>query len=267
MSILTAKDLMKPPVAAPAHAYVIEAVGLLRSGDYSQLPVVEGERLVGVFTKARLLDILLYQGDLQKLRVADVMMRTYTAVAPDTPLNVLLEHLTDGSPFVLVVADAGRLAGVVTPRDLLVLAEPWLLIQAVEAMLRRVIDRRLAAVDRKWTRNLLPAGYRHRWEQERDDPRNQDARPPGTWPEGLQLLQYASFWDYRYLVERYWDQAFRRLFLHRDETLGHLAVLHRARNLMAHVRPVEPELRMTAAAAARALLRNLRTEEGQEDQA
>lgn len=265
--MIRARDLMHPPVAVPAHAYVIEAVGLLRSGDYSQLPVVEGDRLVGVFTKARLLDILLYQGNLQQMRVADVLVQEFTTVTPDTPLNVLLGYLADGPghPF-LLVREGERLVGVVTPRDLLVLAEPWLLIQEVEFLLRRTIDRRLASVDRRWARRLLPDGFRRRWEQERDDPRNQEARPPDHWPEGLQLLQYATFWDYRWLVEKHWDQAFSTLFLHREETLGHLAVLHRTRNLMAHVRRVEPELRLAAEAAARALLRYLRQDEDQEEQ-
>ncbi|MEW5955112.1 MAG: CBS domain-containing protein [Candidatus Micrarchaeota archaeon] len=91
-----------------------EAASRMRRNAISQLPVLEGGRPVGLVTETALLDALA-RGEVKGVR--DVMAEAPPVVSESTPISALaglLKHY----PLVLV-ADKGRVKGVVTKSDLL----------------------------------------------------------------------------------------------------------------------------------------------------
>lgn len=85
--------------------------------DVSQLPVMEGERVVGILDESDLL--LSVQGDPGKFSqpVSTAMARSVVTIAPDAPISELLPIFA--KDLVAVVADQGRFVGLITKIDLL----------------------------------------------------------------------------------------------------------------------------------------------------
>ncbi|HZP13799.1 MAG TPA: pyridoxal-phosphate dependent enzyme [Nevskiaceae bacterium] len=85
--------------------------------DVSQLPVMEGDRLVGILDES---DLLVYVGETPKKlndAVAKAMVGNVETIAPDAPLSALLPIFQ--RDHVAVVADHGRFIGLITRIDLL----------------------------------------------------------------------------------------------------------------------------------------------------
>lgn len=106
-------------LSLPATAGVREAVTLMRSHDVSQLPVREGDGFLGVVTEASLLEGILAGG----AGPGDGGIRPYvrrdaiTTVEAESPLEELALVFAGGR--ISVVTDEGRIAGLLTPIDLL----------------------------------------------------------------------------------------------------------------------------------------------------
>jgi len=93
---------------------VKEAIKIMKKHAISQLPVIEGQRLVGLISESIILDSLISgKGELVK----DVMEDSPPVVSIKTDINIvsnLLRHFP-----IVVVADNGKFEGVVTKSDLL----------------------------------------------------------------------------------------------------------------------------------------------------
>ncbi|MDO9453865.1 MAG: pyridoxal-phosphate dependent enzyme [Stagnimonas sp.] len=96
---------------------LLQAYRRMKLFDVSQLPVMEGERIVGILDES---DVLLsVQGDPARFSqsVASAMCATVVTIAPNAPIQELLPIFA--KDLVAVVSDHGRFVGLITKIDLL----------------------------------------------------------------------------------------------------------------------------------------------------
>jgi predicted transcriptional regulator len=114
---LTVGDLMRRgPVTVEPAAPLTTAAQRMEGGAYSQLPVVEGGRVVGSLSETSLLRALADPA-LRRGRVKDVLERAYPTVDERFPADLVAPILAH-YPAVLVAA-RGELVGIVTKADLI----------------------------------------------------------------------------------------------------------------------------------------------------
>ncbi|CAN5473529.1 CBS and ACT domain-containing protein [soil metagenome] len=108
---------------------VMEAMQLLKSGGFRRMPVVDGDKLIGIVTdkdlkdatpsKATTLSVYELNYLLTKLAVRDVMTGSVITLAPADPVEraalLMEEHKISGLP----VVEKRRLVGIITISDLL----------------------------------------------------------------------------------------------------------------------------------------------------
>ena len=124
----TVADLMSETVIVLQHDEAIAgSVDDLDRFRLRHLPVVEGDRVVGVVTHRELVRALLRRqpGDPAPL-VAEVMSPDVVTVAPDAPVSEALALLITRKTGCLLVVDARGLAGIVTEYDCVKLARALL---------------------------------------------------------------------------------------------------------------------------------------------
>jgi CBS domain-containing protein len=98
-----------------------DAAEFMASRQVSALPVVEGARLVGIITERDLVQRLVAVGlDPATTEVARVMSSTLVMVRPGESYEQALALMKRNHVRHLLVVDGGRLQGVVSMRDLLV---------------------------------------------------------------------------------------------------------------------------------------------------
>lgn len=108
------------PVTAPADMTVREAARLMKDRNIGALMVVEGERLVGVFTERdALFRVLAAALPAAETRLAQVMTRNPQTIAPNSGFTVALQMMHDGRYRHLPVVEDGRVIGIVSVRDAL----------------------------------------------------------------------------------------------------------------------------------------------------
>ncbi|HEY8369997.1 MAG TPA: CBS domain-containing protein [Thermodesulfobacteriota bacterium] len=121
---------MQPlPETATPDMPVAEAYRLMRRGGFRHLPVVDGERLVGIVSDRDLprarpevaAPDSAAAGDqtMARLVVRDVMSREVTTVDPDRPVEEAARLMLDLRIGSLPVVEEGRLVGILTETDLL----------------------------------------------------------------------------------------------------------------------------------------------------
>jgi CBS domain-containing protein len=98
---------------------VAEAARLMSSEDVGSLPIVEGERLVGMLTDRDITVRVVAEGkDPQSTSVGDVASRDVVSVDPqqdlDEALRLMAQHQVRRLP---VVEEDGRLVGIVAQAD------------------------------------------------------------------------------------------------------------------------------------------------------
>jgi cystathionine beta-synthase len=104
-------------VTARSDMTVREVVGTLRSLGISQLPVLEGEKLLGIVHEVDLLRHLVSgQGTLDS-PIRDLVESDYATVSPDTKVELLKSVVNEAK--LAIVLDQGKLAGIVTKIDLI----------------------------------------------------------------------------------------------------------------------------------------------------
>ncbi|HLK70831.1 MAG TPA: pyridoxal-phosphate dependent enzyme [Steroidobacteraceae bacterium] len=89
----------------------------MRLFDVSQIPVMEGERLVGILDESDLLMHLHAEPARLQDPVSTAMATQLETIAPDAPIEALFPVFQRGH--VAIVADAGRLIGLITRVDLI----------------------------------------------------------------------------------------------------------------------------------------------------
>jgi CBS domain-containing protein len=100
------------------NASVFEALELLAAKDIGALPVVEGGRLVGIFSERDYARKVVLKGRASRdMFVADVMVRTVICVSPKDSINDCMALITERRIRHLPVMEGERLIGIVTIGD------------------------------------------------------------------------------------------------------------------------------------------------------
>ena len=108
------------PVTAPRTATVLEAALLMKKTGKGALLVVEGSRLVGIFTERDALFRVIAAGrDPAVTRMADVMTPHPQTIHPDEPFLHAMRVMHKGAFRHLPVVEDDRPLGVVSARDAL----------------------------------------------------------------------------------------------------------------------------------------------------
>lgn len=113
---LNASDVMqKNLVLAKPNDKIGELVKVMHRKGISQVPVVEGRKVIGLVTESRLLENM--GKDINNLRARDVMEEAPPSVAEDAKISVLTSLIRHYP--LLAVVRKGDIVGVVTKTDLL----------------------------------------------------------------------------------------------------------------------------------------------------
>ncbi len=113
-SIIEGQDLLSTPASLP----VADAARLMRTHKVGAMLVVDGERLVGIFTERDALFRVVAEGrDPQGTPVGDVMTANPTTIDADKPFARALELMHAGRFRHVPVVDNGRPIGIVSSRD------------------------------------------------------------------------------------------------------------------------------------------------------
>jgi predicted transcriptional regulator len=114
---LTASDVMnRGLVTVEPSATLATAAQRMETGGFSQLPVVDGGRVVGSLSETAVLRALALPSA-RRARVRDALERAYPVVDPQFPADLLPPLL--GRYAAVLVAQRGELAGIVTKADLI----------------------------------------------------------------------------------------------------------------------------------------------------
>jgi len=105
-------------ITVPADTTVRTAAHMMKEYRIGSVMVVEGERLVGIFTERDALFRVLAGGlDPDRTRLDQVMTPDPTTIAPDRPMVHALHLMHDGGFRHLPVVERGRPVGVLSIRD------------------------------------------------------------------------------------------------------------------------------------------------------
>ena len=96
---------------------VSEAVRKMKAHGISQLPVTEGEKVIGLVSESNIIEKIAEGKNPNKLPVKDVMEEAPPVVAKTTPLTAVTELLRH-TPLI-IVAENGKPKGVITKSDIL----------------------------------------------------------------------------------------------------------------------------------------------------
>jgi acetoin utilization protein AcuB len=127
--MLVREWMAENPQTVSTKTPVMEAMQMLRQGGFRRLPVMDGEKLIGIVTdrdlkeatpsKATTLSVYELNYLLSKLTVKDVMKTPVITVGPSDPIEraalLMEEHRVSGLP----VVEDERLVGIFTITDLL----------------------------------------------------------------------------------------------------------------------------------------------------
>ncbi len=132
------------PVTVRPNTPVAEAVALMKGHNYSQLPVVAGEEVLGVFSFRSLTTRLIEMGQMREYfgdLPVDEFMEDFRFVQPSDNWESLLDYLErdDG----VLIGQRDDLGGIVTTMDLLRYlhnqASPFVVLREIELSLRQII--------------------------------------------------------------------------------------------------------------------------------
>jgi CBS domain-containing protein len=113
------RDAMTPSVqAASPSQTIVEAAGLMRENDVGSLPVVDGERLVGMLTDRDIVVRIVAEGnDVRTATVADVASTEIVSTEPDQDLDEAVRLMGAHRVRRLPVVEGGRLVGMLAQAD------------------------------------------------------------------------------------------------------------------------------------------------------
>jgi cystathionine beta-synthase len=92
-------------------------IRLMKQHGISQLPVLEGDRLVGIISEGDLVQALLHDPEIINRPIEELVDQSYVIVPPDTPLTRLAAIFGEGK--VALVVENGKVRGLITKIDLI----------------------------------------------------------------------------------------------------------------------------------------------------
>ena len=92
-------------------------IRLMKQHGISQLPVLAGDRLVGIISEGDLVQALLHDPEIINRPIEGLVDQSYTVVPPDTPLTRLAAIFGEGK--VAIVVEDGKVRSLVTKIDLI----------------------------------------------------------------------------------------------------------------------------------------------------
>ena len=118
---------MRPPVTVPPWATLADAERIFEERAFHMLPVVDGERMVGVLSKLDLMKAVAFTNATPVPPYADIMRRPvgrYMNTAPFTadpgmPITRALQRMVETRCKSLPVVEENRLVGIVAREDVL----------------------------------------------------------------------------------------------------------------------------------------------------
>ena len=131
-----------PPVSVKPQQTITEAITIMLANDFSQLPVMEGERDVKGTISWTSIGSRLALG----VKCAEVRecMESPHEISADTSLFDAINEIVNNQ-YVLIRDSANKISGIVTTSDLSLqfrqLAEPFLLLGEIENHIRRIIEK------------------------------------------------------------------------------------------------------------------------------
>ena len=120
MATTAVKDVMTPqPTAIASDAPVVEAARRLSSEDVGSLPVVDGDKLVGMITDRDIvLHVVAKDLDPHKVTISDVCSENPVVAEPDESLDDALQRMASEQVRRLPVVTDGRLVGILAQADI-----------------------------------------------------------------------------------------------------------------------------------------------------
>ena len=107
-------------VTAPPTASVLEVARSMTDARVGAIPIVEGGRIVGIFSERDLMTRIVVAGrDPQRALVSEVMTHEVLTATPDDTRSECLERMRDARCRHLPVLEGDRLVAVLSMRDLL----------------------------------------------------------------------------------------------------------------------------------------------------
>ena len=106
-------------VTVEADEKVPSAIQVMRRYSVSQLPVLEGDRVVGSVQETDLMNLIFEDGSVLNQSVREVMSEPLPILPGDTTVSSVYQILLQGRPAVLVSDDGEKPTGIVTKIDLI----------------------------------------------------------------------------------------------------------------------------------------------------
>ena len=119
------RDVMTSnPAAAEPSTTVLDAAKVMAAEDVGPVPIVEGERLVGVVTDRDLVVRVLAEGrDPSSTTIGEIASSDLVTVQPDSDLSEAVQLMSRHQIRRLMVVENGRLVGIVAQADVARAAE------------------------------------------------------------------------------------------------------------------------------------------------
>ena len=113
------RDVMTSnPAAAEPSTTVLDAAKVMAAEDVGPVPIVEGERLVGVVTDRDLVVRVLAEGrDPSSTTIGEIASSDLVTVQPDSDLSEAVQLMSRHQVRRLMVVENGRLVGIVAQAD------------------------------------------------------------------------------------------------------------------------------------------------------
>ncbi|MDE1904098.1 MAG: CBS domain-containing protein [Alphaproteobacteria bacterium] len=130
-----------PPVSVAPNKSITEAITIMLTNDFSQLPVMIGEREVKGIISWESIGSRLARG-VKCTEVRECMDAAHE-ISADTSLLAAIDQIVSNE--YVLIRDSGKISGIVTTTDLSrqfhQLAEPFLLLGEIENHIRQIIER------------------------------------------------------------------------------------------------------------------------------
>jgi CBS domain-containing protein len=212
-------------LSVPPYTHVRDALKLMQQYGFSQLPVMEGDLVLGAFSYRSFAKRVAELGriDVDRLEVDDCI-EDFEFVRVTDELERMFFHLDrDGA---VLVGDPDRLLAVATSTDLIhylyKLTHPFVLIQEIELVLRRLVTAAVSKEDvGKYIRRAVSSNYKDREDQ---------------IPAQLKELSCAELVQTVIHSANYTEVFSKLLGSNRDSTRGYLGRISGIRNDVFHFR-------------------------------